>query len=234
MNFPIPLITKLIEAPIVSFYIDSGFPPNQKNFRLYSITLTKDRKMWMGGESRKLKLFDNHGNPHRSVSIPCTGYNICMFDKDVVFTDQLNKAIKRISNETNDTATMFTTGDWKPYDITSSASGDILVCLRKDDQSKVVRYSCTGTVLQEIQYYSQQPLYQAPWDIAENVNGDIIVTDKKEKKIIAVDRHGQLRYSYFGENSASSLDTNSFGHVFITDFTGDKIHMLDMDEKFMR
>ena len=129
---------------------------------------------------------------------------------------------------------MFTTGDWKPYGITSSASGDLLVCLRKDDQSKVVRYSCTGTVLQEIQYYSQQPLYQAPWYIAENVNGEIIVTDNKEKKIIAVDRHGQLRYSYLGENSASSLDTNSFGHVFITDFTGDKIHVLGMDGKFMR
>ncbi|XP_078323001.1 uncharacterized protein LOC144622255 [Crassostrea virginica] len=234
MNFPIPLITKLIEAPIVSFCIDSGFPPNKKNCRLYSIALTKDRKMWMGGESRKLKLFDSHGNLHRSVSIPCTGFYICMFDKDVVFIDQLNKAIKRISNETKDTATMFTTGDWTPYSITRSASGDLLVCLRKDDQSKVVRYSCTGTVLQEIQYYSQQPLYQAPWYITENVNGDIIVTGNKEKKIIAVDRHGQLRYSYFGGKSASSVDTNSFGHVFITDFTGDKIHVLGMDGKFMR
>ena len=55
--------------------------------------------------------------------------------------------------------TMFTTGDWEPCGVTGSATGDLLVCLRKDDQSKLVRYSSTGTVLQEIQYDSQgQPL----------------------------------------------------------------------------
>ena len=153
---------------------------------------------------------------------------------DFAFIDQLNKAIKRICNETKYTAMMFTTGDWKPYGFTRSGSGDLLGCLRTDDQSKVVRYSSTGTVLQEIQYDSQQPLYQAPWYITENINGDFIVTDNKKKQIIAVDRHGLIKYSYFGENSASSLDTNSFGHVFITDFTGDKIHVLGMDGKFMR
>ena len=70
---------------------------------------------------------------------------------DFAFIDQLNKAIKRICNETNHTAMMFTTGDWKPYGFTRSGSDDLLVCLRTDDQSKVVRYSSTGTVLQEIQ-----------------------------------------------------------------------------------
>ena len=92
------------------------------------------------------------------VLFPCTCFTF-VFLIDFAFIDQLNKVIKRICNETNDTAMMFTTRDWKPYGIT--ISGDLLVCLRKDDQSKVVRYSNTGTVLQEIQYDSQcQPLYQ--------------------------------------------------------------------------
>ena len=131
--------------------------------------------------------------------------------------------------------TIFTTGDRRAYGITGSESVYLLVCLRKDDQSKVFRYSSTGTVLQEIQYDSQcQPLYQDVYYIAENVNGDIIVTDIKMKKVIAVDRLGIFRYSYSGGKSASSVATDSFGHVIVTDFIGEKIHMLDRDGRFLR
>ena len=52
--------------------------------------------------------------------------------------------------------------------------------------------------------------------------------------IIAVDRHELIRYFYFGGHSASSLYSDSFGHVFMKDFTGDKIHMLGIDGQFMR
>ena len=101
----------------------------------------------------------------------------------------------------------------------------------------MVRYSSTGTVLQEIQYDSQcQSLYQDAWYIAENINGDIIVTDYK-KKVIAVDRIGIFRYSYSGKDSLfdpAGVATDSGGHVFITDFYGDKIHVLDMDGGFLR
>ena len=77
--------------------------------------------------------------------------------------------------------TILTLGDWLPYGITCNVSGDLLVCLRKDNQSKVVRYSSTGTVLQEIQYDIKcQPLYQWAWYIAENVNGDVVVSDFKK------------------------------------------------------
>ncbi|XP_078323002.1 uncharacterized protein LOC144622256 [Crassostrea virginica] len=86
------------------------------------------------------------------------------------------------------------TKDWNPFGITDTSSGDLLLCLRKDDQSKVVRYSSTGTVLQEIQDDSQgQPLYQLAWYITENVNGDVIVTDLKRNVVIAVDRLGVFR-----------------------------------------
>ena len=113
----------------------------------------------MAEYSNELKLFDLHGNLRRTVNIACHGLYMCMANEQVVFRDILNHAVKKVADD-NTVMTILTLGDWLPYGITGSASGGLLVCLRKDDQSKVVRYSSTGTVLQEIQYDSHcQPLY---------------------------------------------------------------------------
>ena len=129
-------------------------------------------------------------------------------------------------------------GGWLPYGITCNVSGHLLVCLLKDDQSKVVRYSSTGTLLQGIQYDSHcQPLYQWAWYIAENVNGDVVVSDFKKKMIIAVNSLGLNRYSYSGKKRSSdltSIATDSVGHVIVADFNDNAIHMLNQDGKFLR
>uniref|UniRef100_K1P9H1 Tripartite motif-containing protein 45 n=1 Tax=Magallana gigas TaxID=29159 RepID=K1P9H1_MAGGI len=225
---------RIIDVPTVTSVIDTGFPANEENNnRLYYMAVTDDNKVWMGGYSKELKLFDLQGHLHHTVSITTNGMYLCMYNKQVVYSDQSNKTVRMIS-DTDTVVTMFTTGDWKPYGVTSAASGDLLVCLLKDDQNKVVRYSSTGTVLQEIQYDSQcQPLYKQTNYITENVNGDIIVTDWEKKAVIAVDRLGIFRYSYSGV-TYSTVATDSVGHVIVTDFNGDKIHMLDRDGRFLR
>ncbi|XP_078323006.1 uncharacterized protein LOC111127213 [Crassostrea virginica] len=235
---------KIIEVPTVSCVIDSGFPSDERyNARLFDMVVTDDKKVWMGGQSRELKLFDLQGHLHRTVTITCTGNYISLYNKQVVFSDNLNKAVRRVSDD-DTLSTLFETKDWNPFGITDTSSGDLLLCLRKDDQSKVVRYNSTGTVLQEIQYDSQcQPLYQLAWYITENVNGDVIVTDLKKNLVIAVDRLGVYRYSYGGKMRALGVSKNidvcsvasdSIGHVIITDFQGDKIHMLSQDGNFLR
>ena len=160
-----------------------------------------------------------------------------MYNKHLVSSGQNDNTVKKISDD-DTVVTMFTTGDWKPSGITGSASGNLLVCLRKDYESKVVRYSSTGTVLQEIQHDSQgQPLYLHACNIAENVNRDIIVTDTVKQLVMVVDKQGISRYSYSGkENSFNPLGiaTNSFGHIFVTDIKDNNIHMLDRDGGFLR
>ena len=82
-----------------------------------------------------------------------------------------------------------------------------------------------------------QPLYQNACYISENVNGDIIVTDFKKRIVIAVDRLGIFRYAYSGKDNkldALSIDTDSVGHVYVTDYKVNKIHMLDRDGRFLR
>ncbi|XP_052699314.1 uncharacterized protein LOC128176806 [Crassostrea angulata] len=225
---------RILEGPTVISVIDTGFPADEKNEnRLYDMAVTDDNKVWMGGRSTELKLFDLQGHLHHTVSITARGMFICMYNKQVVYIDQRNKAVRMIS-DTDTVVTMFTTGDWMPYGVTSAASGDLLVCLRKDDQNKVVRYSSTCTVLQEIQYDSQcQPLYKKTNYITENINGDIIVTDWDKKAVIAVDRLGIFRYSYSGV-TYSTVTTDFVGHVIVTDLSWNKIHMLDRDGRFLR
>ena len=233
-------VLKLLEKPIVSFTIATGLPgENGDNNRLYDMAVVDSNKVWVGSSSNILQLFDLQGNLQHTLTIPYKGSYLCTYNGFVVFRDYHEKALKKISDD-DSVVTMFTTGDWTPYGITGSASGDLLVCLRKDDQSKVVRYSSTGTVLQEIQYDSQcQPLYLGVWYIAENVNGDIVVTDfnYKKKQVIAVNRLGIFRYTYSEKESAfypMGVVTNSFGHVIVTNFSGHKIHMLDRDGQFLR
>ncbi|XP_078320206.1 uncharacterized protein LOC144621265 [Crassostrea virginica] len=158
-----------------------------------------------------------------------------VWNKQVIFSDEENKAIKTFNNY-GKVVTLFRTKDWKPPGITGSASGDILVCLCRKHHSKVVRYSNTGTVLQEIQYDSDlKPLYRDAWHIDENVNGDIIVTDLD--MVVAVDRLGIHKYTYWGENysfDVRSIATDIDGNVFVVDCDGDMIHMLDINGRFLR
>ena len=231
---------KVLEMPPMSSVIDTGFGHIIKD-----LAVTDDQKVWIGG-NKEMNLIDLQGHLHRTVSTTCSVRFICMYNKQLFYTDSSYNSVRKITDDDTE-MTMFTTGDWEPYGITETAFGDLLVCLSKGDQSKVVRYSGTGTVLQEIQYDSQcQPLYQDARYIAENVNGDIIVTDLEKNitftdipkhKVIAVDKFGIFRYIYTGRHDMlwpAGVATDSVGHVYITDTILHVIHMLDRDGGFLR
>jgi hypothetical protein len=210
---------KVLEIPKVMATMDSGFSASDGyNECLYDIAVLNDNRMWMGGASRELKLFDFQGNVHATVPITVKGMYLTVHNKQVMYSG--SNTLCRVADDKT-IQTMFTTGKWRPLGVTSTASDGLLVCLRKDDQSKVVRFSSTGTVLQEIQYDSQgQPLYQDATYITENVNEDIIVTDWKKNAAIAVDAMGIFRFSYSGEDSkfnVTALTSGPAGHVFVTD-----------------
>lgn len=229
---------KILNVPIVISVIETGFPADKvcKN-RLYDMAVSDDNKVWMGGHSKELKLFDLQGNLHHTASITCKGLYLCMYNNQVVYSDIKSKAVKKLSVAGRE-ATVFTTGDWFPRGITSTASGELLVCLDKDGLSKVVRYNSTGNVHQEIQYDSHcQPLYKGATYITENINGDIIVTDWKKNAVIVVDELGIYRYSYSGRDNyfvVSSVATDTDGHIIVTDYGGNRIHMLNIGGQFLR
>ncbi|XP_062589298.1 uncharacterized protein LOC134250953 [Saccostrea cucullata] len=230
-----------LDVPTVLSSFDTEFPASKINNRLYDMVPLGDNRVWTGGESLKLKLFDLQGRLHDTVTITYGGMYLTLHDGHVVYSDITNKTLKKVINGKVDT--LFSTGEWKPFGITCTAARDFLVCLRTTDQtaSKVVRYSSSGDVLQEIQYDSEyQPLFGKTNYVVENGNGDICVADYDKKVMIVVDKFGIFRFSYTGnkeskeEFQATSLTTDSMHHIIITDFLHNKIHMLDRDGRFLR
>ncbi|XP_061178441.1 uncharacterized protein LOC133187096 [Saccostrea echinata] len=229
------LSCKKIIPPKVIATIETGFVEDENKYRLFDMAVTRDKKVWISGTNGELKLFDLQGILHKTIRISVLCTNITVYKTEVVFS--ATAALKKISNY-NTEVTLFKTGDWNPFGITTTMSDDLLVCLCKDNQSKVVRYSATGTVLQEIQFDSQsQPLYNKINYIAENVNGDIIVADWGKGALIAVNKLGLFCFSCAGNENifhVCGITTDPIGHIIVTDYIGDKIHMLDMEGQFLR
>ena len=80
-------------------------------------------------------------------------------------------------------------------------------------------------------------LYAAAWYITENVNRDIILIKFLKNAIVAVVRFEIFRYIYSRTNidlDVGSVANDSKGPLFVADCKGDKIHILDGDEKFLQ
>ncbi|XP_062618840.1 uncharacterized protein LOC134280442 [Saccostrea cucullata] len=237
-----PSSRQALDVPTVLSSFDTEFPADKENKnRLYDMVPLGDDKVWTGGANEELKLFDLQGHLHDTVTIMCYGLYLTRHDGHVVYSDVNDKTVKKVTNGKVDM--LFSTGEWYPFGITCTEARDFLVCLRKTDEteSKVVRYSSSGDVLQEIQYDSQyQPLFKYAVFLVENGNGDICVADYDKNAVTVVDKFGIFRFSYTGNKASkenfnvSSLTTDSMHHIIITDYDGDKIHMLDRNGRFLR
>lgn len=230
-----------VDPPLVITTIDSGFRADGATNCLFSMVFSPEGKVYMGGLSKDVKKFDLEGTLMNRIAISTEGMYLSMHKGNLIFTDLKDKSVMRVSEEST-VDTMFRTEDWSPLGITSTASDDLLVCLRKDNQSKVVRYNSSGAVLQEIQFYSRsqgQPLYKFALYVTENTNGDVIVSDFKAKAIIVVDRLGVYRFIYPERTNEITVGicgvvTDSMGHIIVTDSQGNSVHMLDKYGRFLR
>ncbi|XP_062618335.1 uncharacterized protein LOC134279943 [Saccostrea cucullata] len=209
----------------------------ENNNRLFDMIPLGDDKVWAGGASHELKLFDLQGCLHDTVDISDYGGYLTLHDGHVVYTDRNDNTVKKVINGKVDT--LFRTGEYNPSGITCTAAGDFLVCLQTTE-SKIVRYSTSGDVLEEIQYDSQyQPLFKDAVYVVENGNGDVCVADWGKKAVTVVNKFGIFRFSYTGNKASkeeflpSSLTTDSMHYITITDIINDKIHMLDRDGRFL-
>ncbi|XP_061179558.1 uncharacterized protein LOC133188195 [Saccostrea echinata] len=186
-------------------FFQPSFPANKENNNwLYDIVPLGHDRVWAGGNSNELNLFDLKGSLHDTVTITCFGMYLTLHGGHVVYSDTNDKTIKKIID--GKANTLFCTGEWEPY--TCTAAQDFLVCLRTTDQteSKVIRYRSSGDVLQEIQYDSQyQPLFKYTVYVVENGNSDICVADYDKKAVTVVDKFGIFRFSYIGNKTCKEI-----------------------------
>ncbi|XP_061179556.1 uncharacterized protein LOC133188193 [Saccostrea echinata] len=228
-----------LDVPIVLSAFVTEFSADEETNRLYDMVSLSDDKVWIGGAGEELKLFDLQGRLHDTVTIADASMYLTLHDGDLVYTDPIDETVKKVIN--GEIETLFFIGEWSPRGITCTAARDFLVCLRSADEteSKVVRYSSSGDVLQEIQYDSEyQPLFGKTHYVVENGNSDICVADWDKDAITVVDKFGIFRFSYTGNKASQeefkpgSLTTDSMHHIIIMD-DKNKIHMLDRDGRFL-
>ncbi|XP_062604723.1 uncharacterized protein LOC134266513 [Saccostrea cucullata] len=196
-------------------------------------------KLWISDSKGNLVQTDLQGNVIQKIETNggSKGYHTVTQDRDLIFTDQDKKVISRITQDNNITE-FIKTGDWRPYSIHSShINGDLLVGMVKSGRAKVTRYNKTGKELQNIRRDNNgQELYNYPHYITENINGDICTSDFDKCAVVVMNKSGQYRFSYTGQESLFSpfgICTDVLGHILVCDSNRNTVHLLDQDGQFL-
>ncbi|XP_052679278.1 E3 ubiquitin-protein ligase TRIM71-like [Crassostrea angulata] len=198
------------------------------------ISLGKSGRLWVSDNIGNLVQTDLQGNQLQKIqtSGELEGYHTVTQDGDLIYTDQDNKVINKITPD-NTITEFIKTGDWEPHSIYSShINGDILVGMYR----KVTRYNKTGTEIQNIQRDNKgQLLYNLPHYITENINGDVCVSDYKIA-VVVVNKSGQHRFSYTGQGfgfDPYGICTDIYGHILVCETNNNTVHLLDRDGQLL-
>ncbi|XP_062587763.1 uncharacterized protein LOC134249423 [Saccostrea cucullata] len=205
---------------------------------VYHVSLDQSDRLWISDNVGNLVQTDLQGNVIQKIKTSGgLGYHTVTQDRDLIFTDQDKKVINRIAQDNNITE-FIKTGDWEPRSIHSShINGDLLVGMRTDEEGKVTRYNKTGKELQNIQRDSEGwELYSNPHYITENINGDICVSEYNKRAVAVVNKSGQHRFFYTGQESwfyPYGICTDVLGHILVCDVISNTVHLLDQDGQFL-
>ncbi|XP_062579528.1 protein PML-like [Saccostrea cucullata] len=206
---------------------------------VYHVSLDQSDRLWISDIWGNLVQTDLQGNViHKIKTSGERGYHTVTQDRDLVFTEKDKKVINRITQDNNITEFIIT-GDWEPLSIHfSHINGDLLVGMMIYGKAtgRVTRYNKTGKELQNIQRDNKgQELYSLPYYITENINGDICTSDYN-KGVVVVNKSGQLRFSYKGQESEFDpygICTDVLGHILVCDQHSKTVHLLDQDGQFL-
>lgn len=130
----------------------------------------------------------------------------------------------------------------------SPLTSELLVGMQKENKhtktGKIVRYDKAGKQIEAISR-NKSKLYNEPLYIAENTNGDVVVSDCHEwfGSVVVTERDGKHRFSYRGHQSipGNRLDrfnpcgicTDALSHILVCDLNTSSVQMIDKNGKFL-
>ncbi|XP_062620414.1 uncharacterized protein LOC134281988 [Saccostrea cucullata] len=235
-----PQVKSLLDEPELIASIDTRY-----NY-LHSVTCLRDEEIWTGGYDNIMKLYNLQGELLKSIQTKSrkVPYDIAVTKSgDLVHTDGDTRTVNIVKGK--EIEELIRLQGWKPINICSTSSGELLVTMDSDDdkQSKVVRYS-GFTEKQSIQFDDHgKPLYSSGdlKCISENRNLDICVADNRDKAVVVVNPAGKLLFRYTGHPSANKksfdpvcITTDSQSQILTVDGDNNCIHILDQDGLFLR
>nr|XP_034320365.1 uncharacterized protein LOC117687623 [Crassostrea gigas] len=207
---------------------------------VYHISGGKSGILWASDGSGNLVQTDLQGKQLQIIktSGEYEGYHTVTLDGNLIFADTKKGIVSKLTLQKTITD-IITTRWWIPRSIhTSHINGDILVGMGTRFKGKVARYNKTGKEIQNIardnkgqELYSEYPHY-----ITENINGDICVSDCYKQAVVVVNKSGQHRFSYTGQESEIcpyGICTDILGHILFCETNSNTVQLLDQDGQFL-
>lgn len=195
------------------------------------ISCLTSNKMWVS-DFNSIEEIDNTGKVFMKLAV-----NFGFYGRHTVTREGNLLFLKN-----NSVYILTSNGDIRNLDIRASENSCIYASRINSDifigaPSEVNRYSESGKTLLKIQ---RENLYGRPFNITENTNGDIIVSDEQRKTIVAVDRIGRHRFNYRGNHSLPEFNprgicTDAFGHILVCNhsYHDPSVHLLDENGQFL-
>nr|XP_019926616.2 uncharacterized protein LOC109619870 [Crassostrea gigas] len=213
---------------------------------LRSVSCLSDDEVWTRGQDNMMRLYNLNGELVKSIQTRSgeTPYDIAVNQNgELVYTDYHAETVDVVNN--TQIQTVIRLLGWKPFNVCSTSSGDLLVVVYNDNrkETKVVRYS-GSTEKQSFQFNDNgKPLYSSelgPKYISENKNLDICVADNYARELVVVNQAGKLKFTYSGPPSTTpkpflptGISTDSLSQILAADYNNQNIHVLDQDGQFL-
>lgn len=203
------------------------------------ISCLKSNQVWVSNKNGDIILTDEFGKEYSKMKC-ISGYGIHSVGDggDLVFINPQGN----ISKVTPDlkTKTFIKIEKGKATCIYfSKLNGDILVVATMTGPNpKIIRYTLAGHEVSEIEFDEHgEPLYEDPWYVTENANGDVCTLDHKKAGIIVVDKFGKRRFTYnasplLSELAPLAICTDKDGRIIVYDDESESIHVIEKDGKF--
>lgn len=220
---------------------------------LLSVTCLNDDEIWTCGNRPTLSLYNLRGELKRSIETTSgnTPRDVAVTKSgDLVYSDFVDKTVTIVKNAQKPIRNVIRLDGWKPCNLCSTSSDDLLVSVESDDQkqTKIVRFSgASSKPYINIQFDDNgRPLFShGGYDkaINENRNLDICMADFGAGELVVVDQNGKLRFRYTGfaliNNAKKSyhprgVTTDSQSRILTSDYYNHCIHILDQNGQLLR
>lgn len=212
------------------------------------VTTVNENQAWMGSHGYDgLTMTTLEGHVIQTVDTDFGLFDLAMTKSDaskLIVTTMYGGKVKMLAPDNKFIDIYVAPNHCKTQGLTVTDDNYIVVCLYNSTQKEgqLVKLCTNGTLIDTIHYDAdKQPLFEDPYRISSNRNGDLIVVQLYNSDIVVVNKLGQKRFTYTGHDDWGDGEFNPWytttdhkSHILISDYWNSLIHLLDKDGNFLQ